>query len=117
MRAALARHRATWLTRLADAAVLWSERGAAGARLIVIENGEIVFKASVDSGATPPVPPGHSRPVDARRKAINLERFDRLRVLSSELKRLVAGGAPVAVRFGVTPALAGTRLVHVLSWV
>ena len=117
VRAALARRRAVWLTRLADASIFWSEPGASGARLIVIENGEIVLKASVHSAATPPVPPGHSRPAAARRYAINLERFDRLRVLSSELKRLVAGSATVAVRFGVTPALAGARLVNVLSWV
>ncbi len=96
---------------------MWSERGVSGARLIVIENGEIVIKASVDSGATPPVPPGHSRPASARRNAINLERFDRLRVLTSELKRLVAAGAPAAVRFSASPALAGERLVRVLSWV
>ncbi len=117
IRAALARRRAIWLTRLVDASILWSERDASGARLIVIENGEIVLKAHVDSGATPPVPPGHSRMAAARRNAINLERFDRLRVLTSELKRLVAGGSPVAVRFGVMPALTGARLVNVLSWV
>ncbi len=117
MRASLARRRAIWLTRLTDASILWSEQGASGARLIVIENGDLVLKTSVDAGAMPPVPPGHARTAAARRNAINLERFDRLRVLSSELKRLVAGGVPVAVRLGVTPPLAGARLAYVLSWV
>jgi hypothetical protein len=40
-----------------------------------------------------------------------------LRVLSSELKRLVAAGVPVELRLGVTPALADARLASVLSWV
>jgi DNA polymerase-3 subunit epsilon len=117
LRAALARRRAIWLTRLVDSSVVWSEPGLAGARLVVIENGEIVLKTGVDSGVAPPVPPGHSRPVAARREAFSLACFDRLRVLSSELKRLVAAGAPAALRLGVAPTLAGTRLAHVLAWV
>jgi hypothetical protein len=40
-----------------------------------------------------------------------------LRVLTSELKRLVAAGAPVALRLGVAPALADARLASALSWV
>ncbi len=117
LRAALARRRATWLTRLVDATVVWGEPGITGARLIVIENGAIVFSAGVDSGAEPPIPPGCRRPVAARHGAFDLASFDRLRVLTSELKRLVAAGAPVALRLGVTPALAGARLATALSWV
>ena len=45
LRGALARRRAIWLTRLIDASVLWTESGTAGARLIVIEKGEVVVNA------------------------------------------------------------------------
>jgi DNA polymerase-3 subunit epsilon len=117
LRAALARRRAIWLTRLVDATVMWSEPGASGARLIVIENGEIVLNAAVDSDMTPPIPPGHRRPVAARREVFTLACFDRLRVLTSELKRLTGAGAPVALRLGVAPALADARLASALSWV
>jgi DNA polymerase-3 subunit epsilon len=117
LRAALARRRASWLTRLVDATLVWSEPGAAGARLIVIENGEIVLSAAVHPDVAPPIPPGHRRSVAARHDVFSVERFDRLRVLTSELKRLVAAGAPVALRFGVAPALAGARLASALSWV
>jgi DNA polymerase-3 subunit epsilon len=116
VRAALARRRAIWLTRLAEATVVWSEPGVAAARLIVIENGEIVRGTAVGSGMTPPLPPGHDRPAAARREAFTLACFDRLRVLTSELKRLVAAGVPVAVRLGIPPALADTRLASVLWW-
>jgi DNA polymerase-3 subunit epsilon len=117
LRAALARRRAIWLTRLVDAAVVWSEPGGTGARLIVIENGEIVFRTAVDSNATPPIPPGHRRSVASRHEVFTMACFDRLRVLTSELKRLVAAGAPVALRLGVAPALAEARLASALSWV
>lgn len=116
LRAALARRRAIWLTRLVDVSVVWTEPGTGTARLIVVENGEVVLHA--DAGdAAPPVPPGHARPVHARREAFTVARFDRLRVLSTELKRLATAGAPVALRFGAGPPLTGARLASVLWWV
>ncbi len=117
LRAALARRRARWLTRLVDATVVWSEPGIPGARLIVIENGEITQRASVEPDTMPPIPPGHARPIAARHGGFTIARFDRLRVLTTELKRLVSEGAPVALRFGVAPALASARLAHALMWV
>jgi DNA polymerase-3 subunit epsilon len=117
LRAALARRRAIWLTRLVDSSVLWTEPGAAGARVIVIENGEVTVTASIAADATPPIPPGYARPVAARREAFTVACFDRLRVLSTELKRLVMAGAPVALRLGVGPPLADARLASALKWV
>ena len=117
LRGALARRRASWLTRLVDASVVWTEPGAAGARLIVVENGEVLQHDAVEPNAVPPVPPGYARSVEVRREVFTLARFDRLRVLSTELKRLVAAGAPVAVRLGVGPPLADARLASILWWV
>jgi DNA polymerase-3 subunit epsilon len=117
LRAALARRRAMWLTRLVDASAVWREPGAARARLLVIEGGEIVLRTDADSGRTPPIPPGYRRPVVARRELFTVACFDRLRVLTTELKRLTAAGAPVAVRFASGPALADARLAAALWWV
>jgi hypothetical protein len=117
LRAALARRRAIWVTRLVDASLVWREPGVTGARLIVIDNGEIVLRAAVNVGVAPPIPPGHRRPRAARHEMFTLARFDRLRVLTTELKRLVAAGAPVALRLGAAPPLAGARLASTLSWV
>jgi len=116
LRAALARRRAIWLTRLVDASVTWTEPGTSQTRLIVIEHGELVVAADADTGAAPPIPPGHARPTAARRAAFTVACFDRLRVLTTELKRLAQAGAPVALRSGVAPAIAGERLASVLWW-
>ncbi len=117
LRAALARRRAIWLTRLCDASVVWREPLDSCARLIVIENSEVVLSRAADAHATPPIPPGYPRPVAARREAFTLGSFDRLRVLTTELKRLIAGGAPVTLRLGVGPALDESRLASALWWV
>jgi DNA polymerase-3 subunit epsilon len=117
LRAALARRRAMWLTRLFESSMVWREPGDTCPRLIVIENGDVVFSAAVDASAPPPIPPGYRRSVAARREDFTLASFDRLRVLTTELKRLIAAGAPVALRLGVEPAFDEARLASALWWV
>ena len=114
LRAALARRRAIWLTGLFDSSVVFREPLDSCARLILIENGELVLSTAVEADATPAIPPGYRRPVAARREAFTVASFDRLRVLTTELKRLIAAGAPVALRLGVGPALDGSRLASAL---
>jgi DNA polymerase-3 subunit epsilon len=117
LRAALARRRAIWLTRLFDSSLVWCEHGESCARLLVIENGEVAVSAAAGAEAPPPVPSGYRRPAAARREAFTLASFDRMRVLTTELKRLAAAGAPVALRLGAGPALDGPRLASALWWV
>jgi DNA polymerase-3 subunit epsilon len=117
LRAALALRRARWLTRMTDATVVFTGPSAGLSRLVVVENGDVVLRSSVDPGAEPPVPPGHLRPVAARHAAFTLARLDRLTVLTTELKRLVSEGVPVALRFGAASPLEGERLSRALSWV
>jgi DNA polymerase-3 subunit epsilon len=117
LRAALARRRAIWLTRLFDSSVVWNEPGDTCARLIVIENGEVALSSAVDADRPPPIPPGYRRPAAARRDAFTLASLDRLRVLTTELKRLSAAGAAVALRLGAGPALEKSRLAAALWWV
>jgi DNA polymerase-3 subunit epsilon len=117
LRAALARRRAIWLTRLFDSSLVWREPGDSCARLIVIEQGEVALSAAADATAPPPIPPGYRRPVAARREGFTLASFDRLRVLTTELKRLIAAGAPVALRLGPGPPLDESRLASALWWV
>jgi DNA polymerase-3 subunit epsilon len=117
LRAALARRRAIWLTRLFDSSLVWREPGESCPRLIVIEKGEVASSRTVEADETPPIPPGYRRPVAARREAFTLASFDRLRVLTTELKRLIAAGAAVALRLGAGPALDESRLASALWWV
>lgn len=116
-RAALARRRSKWLTRLMDVAVVWSEPGSTDPRLLVIECGDLTSCEPVGEGVPVPVPPGAHRSTASRRRGITVARFDRLRVLTTELKRLVSAGAPVSLRFDAAPPLTEARLARVLAWV
>lgn len=96
---------------------MWREPGALCTRLMMLERGEIVCSADADTEASPPIPPGYQRSVTARRELFTIASFDRLRILTTELKRVVAAGGHASVRFGHAPALADARLAAALWWV
>ena len=52
-----------------------------------------------------------------QKELLKNDAFDRLRVLTTELKRLIATGAPVSLRLGVGPELDESRLACALWWV
>lgn len=115
LRVAHARRRASWLTALSESSLVWREPGL-GSRLLVIERGENVG-AEPFAADEPPIPPGATRTADERRAAFTIARYDRLSVLTAELKRLTATGATGALRFSATTPLAGARLARALAWI
>jgi DNA polymerase-3 subunit epsilon len=117
IRAALTVRRARWFTRLLNASVVWSEPGVEAARLIVVENGDIALRATVAPGAAPPVPTRPPLGGAACRARFTVARLDRLRVLTTEFKRLADEGHPLAIRFDRGPVLTGARLARALTWV
>jgi DNA polymerase-3 subunit epsilon len=117
LRAAHAVRRGRWLVRLSECALAWAEADEPGrCRLLVIAGGEVVERSWLEPGAPLPLPPGHARPLVARRAAFDLARFDRLRVLTTELRMLAAGAPSVELRFGPRVRLSQPRLRSVLRW-
>jgi len=117
LRCAHAIRRARWLTALVESTVTFCEPAADGcARLLVIEGGEIVRRERAPLDGAPAAPEGFRRGRAERHESFTIARFDRLRVLTTELKRLVAKGHPVCVRLAPRAALSGDRLARVLAW-
>jgi DNA polymerase-3 subunit epsilon len=116
LRCALAARRARWLTGLVESTLVWSEPPVGGARLLVIEDGEVARRESVAPGSEPPVPAGHARSRAERHANFTVARLDRLRVLTTELKRLVAKSQPAALRLRPRLVLSGADLGRVLAW-
>ena len=109
--------RARWLVRLSECSLAWAEPGAERRRLLVIRGGAVVARADLEPGAPVPVPPGHARTPAERRAAFDVATFDRLRVLTTELRGLAAEAATVELRLGPHARLSRRRLQAVLRWV
>ena len=108
--------RARWLTALVESTVTFHEPPAAGARLLVIRDGEIIRREHVEPDVVPPGPDFYRRSRAERHANFTIARFDRLRVLTTELKRLVAKGNPACVRLAPRAVLSGERIVRILGW-
>jgi DNA polymerase III subunit epsilon len=115
--AALARRRARWLTWLVEATVMWVDPGSQQPRLLVVEHGSVQFCGEVVGDSAMPIPVQHTSALVERQRAFTPAVFDRLRVLTTEIKRLSAARVPAAVRFGPGPPLSGPRLAAALAWI
>ncbi|MGE0787780.1 MAG: GIY-YIG nuclease family protein [Sandaracinaceae bacterium] len=113
---ALASHairQARWLTRLAESAVSW--RHGERRRALVIEGGAIRSAAWIDEVAVAPWPRGWLRTPAERRAAMDLAARDRLRVLTTELRRVRAEGRDPEVRLGPSQLVRGAALDRLLA--
>ena len=93
--------RARALTLLSNASVAFREPRSTRTRLLVVVRGEIAERFDIDSVShvafrDPVAPP----PRDARLAAFDAALYDRLRVLATELRRVVDHGGAVAIRIG-----------------
>jgi len=117
LRAAHAVRRARWLLRLSECSVAWAETGAAKRRLLVIEAGVVTRRSDLDEHDELPIPRGHRRTAAERRLAFDVATFDRLRVLTTELRGLVGEAASLELRLGPHVRLSRRRLQTVLRWI
>ncbi len=106
--------RAMWLRRLENCAVVYREPGAQHARVLLLRAGELVEAADAPpEPGPPPLPPAHERIA-----ALDFDRakYDRLRVLSTELDRVRRDGGAVAVYVPPQRRLTERVLDGIFGW-
>jgi DNA polymerase-3 subunit epsilon len=107
--------RARWLCALSECSLAWAAAEADGPRhCLVLSRGVVTSCHELDHAQEPPLPPGHATPLTERQRDVDLATYDRLSVLSRELKALVAGSGTVALRLGPTTVLDRKALVRAL---
>jgi len=108
--------RARFLRLIHDADIVYREPNSAHTRLLRVRDG-----APAEASDVPPdwVPSERVRTTLAQRSPVSFDRakYDRLRVLTSELKRIVRDGGYVAVHFGPRSAVRARWLPGVLRLV
>jgi hypothetical protein len=110
--------RARWLCLLYDSAVVFSEPSieAGASRLLLVRGGRLVESRDLSVGEQVPGD-GSTRPMAERQAAFDRHPYDRLRTLTTELKRVLRDGGSAAVRVGRGRWLRGGRLDALLRWV
>ena len=101
----------------ASASLAWAEPGTERRRLLVIQGGAVAARADSRPGRPCPFLPGTRGTLAERRAAFDVATFDRLRVLTTELRGLAAGGRVGRAAAGPARAVSRRRLQAVLRWV
>jgi DNA polymerase-3 subunit epsilon len=118
-RAAHLIRRARWLCILSESTLAWtpSSAGDDQKRVLHFNRGAVVCSKIINVEKRTPVPEGHAIPSQQRRQNIDLNSYDRLRVVTTELRRLVSEGRPVEICLGPTAILGNHQLERALRWV
>ncbi len=108
--------RARWLCLLYDSAIVFREPASSQLRLLLIHHGNLVEARDV-APDEPTAQSVSSHPLHDRKAEIDRVYYDRLRTLTSELKRVLRDDGTVAVRVGQNHWLRGATLANLLRWV
>ncbi|HYJ10757.1 MAG TPA: GIY-YIG nuclease family protein [Polyangiaceae bacterium] len=108
--------RAAWLCLLASSAVCYREPGSSVNRYLVLAQAELIESGILADDTSPPAPSGRGERLAAL-GSFDAARYDSLRILTTELKRIQRDGGSVAVRLSATRTLTGTWLAGVLRLV
>jgi DNA polymerase-3 subunit epsilon len=108
--------RAHWLSLLSESTLVWQAR--TGERLgLVIEDGRVVERPGLSPGESIPEPARPDRDFPERRLGFDVERYDRLVVLTKELRRLLCEEREVMLSIGRGVVLDRRRLGAIFQWI
>jgi hypothetical protein len=119
MRSALLIRRARWLCLLSESSLAWEPRDSGGRRKIVLrfENGTVAHREELPGQAQVPLSAGYAKRIVNRQKVFDLTTYERLRVVTTELRRLVTSGRKVEIRLRPNATLSRRQLTRMLPWV
>ena len=111
--------RARWFCLLSESSLAWTsaEQRDNLKILVVFSNGAALDRKFVKTAEEIPVPPGRAKSFRSRQNNIDLITYDRLRVLTTELRRLVSEGRDIKLRLSPGVTLNRRRITKVLQWV
>jgi DNA polymerase-3 subunit epsilon len=111
--------RSRWLCMLSESCVSW-ERPSDQSRQwigLVFGNGRLVGRTNGNCPDRLSIPPGFSKDRLARQQSFDVDTYDRLRIVTTELRRLISENRDVRICLGPRVVLRRPRLDRLLRWV
>ncbi|MGD2085410.1 MAG: GIY-YIG nuclease family protein [Candidatus Aminicenantes bacterium] len=113
--------RSRWFCLLSEASLTWNTGKTSGEnrRLLVLQGGAVLRREDIAPDAPIPSPPDFQKNFTARQQNFDLMTYDRLRVLTTELRRIAADETDRQVQLRLNPkvVLERQQLLNLLKWV
>jgi DNA polymerase III epsilon subunit-like protein len=107
--------RAVWTRLIGESTLSWRPGTGEPRRQLVVSGAEIVARGALEPGAAPEGPPGWERTHAERGADIDRTAYDRLRVLTAEIRRVARSGRAPRLDLGPHISLEGERLRRLLE--
>lgn len=110
--------RARWLVLLSESTLAWEETRDKNVHryLIVLEKGQVLYRRIIDTEDLP-VPSGHLSGFCERQRSFDLLTTDRLRVITTEIRKAVTAGKWVRLCLRPGVVLDNDKLAKMFRWV
>lgn len=111
--------RARWFAMLSESTLAWSVAGGTGNRqnLVILRAAQVSARCELGGGDPLPLPHGVAIAWRDRQRHLDLAAYDRLRVLTTEMRRILAQERTLRLRLGRRTVLSEDRLKRLLRWV
>ncbi len=110
--------RSRWFCRLYESALAWNrtDESLDGQNLVIFEKGIPHFKSSRMSSKREDTPPGHQKSLLERQKGFDLPTYDRMRVVTTEIRRLIQEEREIELCLHPGVVLNTPQLQKMLRW-
>jgi DNA polymerase-3 subunit epsilon len=113
--------RSRWFCLLSESALAWitGETAAQQRRVVVLHKGSVHLQEELAADAPVPLPPGCQTAFSSRQECFDVMTYDRLRVLTTELRRLASDQTDRQVQLRLSPdvILGSQQLLDLFRWV
>jgi DNA polymerase-3 subunit epsilon len=113
--------RSRWFCLLSEASLAWKTGKTSGEnrRLLIFQGGTVLQREDIAPDAPMPSPPDFQKNFAARQQNFDLMTYDRMRVLTTELRRIAADDTDRHVQLRLSPkvVLERQQLLNLLKWV
>lgn len=110
--------RCFWFPQLSNSILVWQKKGSkTGQRnCAVISGGRLIQSAVLEKSDAPPMPKRRYIDPLLAKSQIDISSYDRLRVLTTEVRRLVTTNRLIALKMKSGPVLNQSRVSEILGW-
>ncbi len=110
--------RARWFVLLCESSIYWEERrGELLQKFVaVFDSGQVLYLREMDV-ADIPVPPRYEKKYKERQSNFDLMTFDRMRVVTTEIRKALSEERMIRLRFDPHHFLDGKSLSRILKWI
>ena len=109
--------RGEWLCSLCESSLTWESRITGNRHILMIfKGGKMFLRETIATQEELSIPPGYKKTLLERQNCFDLMTYDRMRVLTSEIKRIVSEGRDINLKLGPKFILTYIDLKRVLRW-